>query len=83
MQLWIRAAIKNGGDASLGNKLRADGHFSIEGRNYATGGAREGRCREKESLGAECCGTAEMRVSGASAIVKAMRAEASAGICSA
>jgi len=51
--------------------------------NYALGGAREGRCREKESFGAEYCETDETRVSGASAIAKAMRVEADAGICSA
>jgi len=55
--MWIEAAWKNGGGAG---QLLVSAYLcdSLAGdRNYAEGGARDARSREKELLGAICCGS--------------------------
>jgi len=47
------------------------------------GGARPARCREKESLGAACCGSEEYQVTIGVVLMRSSRAAASAGMCSA
>lgn len=58
---------------------------SVVARSYATGargGAREGRCSEKESFGATCRGIEASQTIGAGATENATLAVASAGMCS-
>src|SRR5258708_33780873 len=52
-----RGRRKNGGDTRLQLGQRTEIHFKSGGKNQAMGGARPARCREKESLGAACCGS--------------------------
>jgi len=68
------------GKSAMPHAQRLDQRAKLHSRR---GELRAWRCREKESFGAEYCETDETRVSGASAIAKAMRVEANAGICSA
>lgn len=57
--------------------------MDYEEQNYAAGGAREARCRKKESLGAICCGRDEYQVTNSGALLRSSRAAARAGMCSA
>src|SRR5271167_847388 len=79
--LWIEPAWKNGGSAGqlkvsayLCDSLAGDG-------NYAEGGAREARCREKVLLGAACCGSEVCRAISSGAATRSSAAAASAGMC--
>jgi hypothetical protein len=54
----------------------------LNGGGYARGGARDGRCSEKESFGATCSGIEASQTIGAGATENATLAVASAGICS-
>jgi len=57
-----RGRRKNGGDAGFPLSRRTEIHFKSGVRSQAMGGARPARCREKESLGAACCGSEEYQV---------------------
>jgi len=57
-----RGRRKNGGDAGFQLGRRTEIHFKSGLRNQAMGGARPARCRDKELLGAACCGNEENHV---------------------
>src|SRR5712691_1414793 len=58
-------------------------HFKSGASDQAVGGARPARCREKESLGAACCGSEEYQVTIRGVLTRLNRAAASAGRCNA
>src|ERR1700676_1223534 len=66
-------------------QIRVSTHFCVSlagDYNYAEGGAREARCREKELLGAPCWGGEEDRALSAEPGTKSSAAAASTGACS-
>lgn len=51
------------------------------GESYAEGGAREARCRENESLGAEWCGSVKFLAINSGVATRSSDAATSAGMC--
>src|SRR6266568_9039245 len=68
----------NGGCADLQIGPARGIHFELEGLSYAVGGAREARCREKESLGATYCRSEQYQARTTGAMLSISRVAASA-----
>ncbi len=81
LQVWISPAGKYGGHAILFMGL-AQVDNSRRDFDYAVGGARDARCRAKESSGATWNGSDEYQVIGPGVVTRSNLAAASAGMCS-